>query len=161
MLKQKSLPALHALSGISPELCVQLLNEFNFDVVASGAEKSPHTSNPTALKLNWFDHSRKKAILFIPPPDEPIGQWLAKAIYESRKGATVIGLLPVRADKEYFHKYIQNIASEVRYIKDLPTPQRKNSRCSKPIAIVVFKEFKGTTRFTLAQSSGEITQFLN
>lgn len=42
--------------------------------------------------------------------------WIKKAYEESQKGATVVGLLPVRTDTKAFHKYIYNKA-EIRFIE--------------------------------------------
>lgn len=43
--------------------------------------------------------------------------WIKKAFSESRKGATVVALLPVRTDTVAFHKYIYNKATEIRFVK--------------------------------------------
>ena len=160
MHKQKTSTHQNPL-GIHTSLCAALHREFHFDVLARGADKTHRSTLPGALNLNWFDNSEKKAILFIPPSKEAIGKWLAKAIYESRKGATVIGLIPVCLEKDYFHKYIQNIASEVRFIKTPKTLRKKYPCTSKTMALVVFKSFKGTTKFTSANYNAEIISFLN
>ncbi len=151
---------------LSSELSTNLQKEFKFDVVASPGERLSSLSTPfqkedDALKKNWFDNSEKKSILFIPPADERMGRWLAKAVYESRKGATVIGILPLRADREWFHKYIQNVAAEVRFIKASNGSWPDITFLGAPLAVVVFKEFKGTTRFTTAGFNGEVTEHLN
>jgi len=167
MLKERLFELLTTLvPRIATELACNLHREFNFDVVASGGLKFSHLLNVShsedkALKLNWFDNSAKKSILFIAPLDEPVDRWLAKAIYESRKGATVVGILPVSADKEYFHKYIQNIAAEVRFIRVLKSDILRRAVSKDPIAVVVFKEFKGSTKFTSARFNGEVTEHLN
>ena len=167
MLKEYLLDILAAaVPGLALELSENLHREFNYDVVASPSEKIMQVLNPfekqdDALKKNWFEQSPKKSILFIAPPDERIGRWLAKAVYESRKGATVIGILPLRADKEWFHKYILGVAAEVRFVKLFKSSVLGIPIPCDPIAVVVFKHFKGTTRFTSARYNGEVTEHLN
>jgi len=41
-----------------------------------------------------------------PPYGRQIGRWVAKAYEESRKGATVVCLLPARTDTAWWHDYV-------------------------------------------------------
>lgn len=58
---------------------------------------------------------------FCNPPYSKIGQqdaWVRKCYEESRKpNTTVAALLPSRTDTKRFHKYIWNVADEVRFIE--------------------------------------------
>jgi len=51
-----------------------------------------------------------------PPYGRVIGAWIKKAHDESKRGATVVCLLPARTDTRWFHDYILGKA-EVRFVK--------------------------------------------
>jgi hypothetical protein len=146
------------------ELSVNLHREFEFDVVATGSgesDKSKNLPQEETIRKDWSAHSRKKSVLFIPTDLTEAGRWLAKAVYESRKGTTVIGILPVEVHKPWFHKYIQNVAAEVRFIT---VPKFKifgYPLFPETIAVVIYRPFKGVTSFTTANLKGEVTGHLN
>ena len=74
-----------------------------------------------------------------PPYGREIGKWVKKAYEESRKGCTVVCLLPSRTDTRRFHDYIYGKA-EIRFIKGrLKFGGCKNS-APFPSMIVVFRE---------------------
>lgn len=52
-----------------------------------------------------------------PPYGREIGKWVQKAWYEHEKnGNTIVMLLPVRTDTQWFHKYIYGKA-EIRFVR--------------------------------------------
>ena len=51
-----------------------------------------------------------------PPYGRPIGAWMAKAHQEAQKGATVVTLVPVRADTAWWHEHVLATGAEVRYV---------------------------------------------
>jgi hypothetical protein len=132
------------------ELSLNLHREFDFDVVATGSTAS---ANPNS--------SQQKSVLFIPADLKESGRWLAKAVYESRKGTTVIGILPVEIHKPWFHKYIQNVAAEVRFISMPRFTVLGYPFFAETIAVVIYRPFKGGTSFTTANMKGEVTGHLN
>lgn len=141
------------------ELAENLHKEFDFDLVTTGSKI--RRGIDTALQKDWVDHSKKKSILFIPTNKETIGKWLAKAVYEHRKGATVIGIIPVEMNKRWFHQYVQNVAAEVRYLKMPRFSFMGLSLLPENIAVVIYRLFKGFTSFTNADEQGKVTQHLN
>lgn len=167
MLKQR----LRLLSLLAPcfqkttlELSENLHREFGFDVVATGfnsSDKQHAASEEDTIRKDWSLHSTKKSVLFIPPDLKQIGRWLAKAVYESRKGTTVIGILPVEVNKGWFHKYIQNVAAEVRFINMPRFKVLGYPLFPETIAVVIYRPFKGTTSFTTANCKGEVNGHLN
>lgn len=50
-----------------------------------------------------------------PPYGRQIGRWVQKAYRESRRGATVVCLLPARTDTTWFHDYC--LHGEVEFLK--------------------------------------------
>lgn len=141
------------------ELSENLHKEFGFDVLATG---QPDTlKEEETIRKDWTGHSKEKSVLFIPSDLRQTGRWLAKAVYESRKGTTVIGILPVEIHKPWFHKYIQNVAAEVRFISIPRFRVLGYPLFPETIAVVVYRPFKGITSFTTANSRGEVTGHLN
>ena len=51
-----------------------------------------------------------------PPYGREVGKWVKKAYEESKKGVTVVGLLPARTDTRWFHEFIHGKA-EVRFLR--------------------------------------------
>jgi hypothetical protein len=141
------------------ELSENLHKEFGFDVVATGNPSS--FNQEETLRKDWTGHSRKKSVLFIPDDLKQSGRWLAKAVYESRKGTTVIGILPVEIHKPWFHKYIQNVAAEVRFISIPRFRVLGYPLFPETIAVVIYRPHKGITSFTIADAKGEVTGHLN
>lgn len=105
------------------DLFAKLYKEFNFtiDVAASHENhKLPryYTAEDDGLAQSWAGET-----VFCNPPysrktkDNPGQQaWIKKAYEESRKGATVVLLIPARTDTEAFHRYILPHA-EIRFLR--------------------------------------------
>ena len=69
-------------------------------------------------------------------------RWVKKAYEESRKGATVVMLLPARTDTRWFHEWVYERAAEIRFLRGrLRFGGAKNS-APFPSMIVVFRHEK-------------------
>lgn len=80
-----------------------------------------------------------------PPYGRVIGDWIAKAYEESRKGAQVVALIPARTDTRYWHDYVMR-ADEIRLVKGrLRFGDGKNS-APFPSAVVVWDMQDGQAR---------------
>ena len=74
-----------------------------------------------------------------PPYGREIGKWMKKAYESSKKGATVVCLVPARTDTAWWHDYAMN--GEIEFIRGrLKFGNSKNS-APFPSAIVVFGGF--------------------
>lgn len=51
-----------------------------------------------------------------PPYGREIGKWVQKAAEESRRGTTVVALLPARTDTKWWHEWVAPYA-ELRFVK--------------------------------------------
>jgi phage N-6-adenine-methyltransferase len=90
-----------------------------------------------ALVKNWSEASYRGAIWLNPPYGRTIKEWVAKADYESKQGATVVCLVPARTDTNWW--WDSCIHHEVRFIKGrLKFGGQKNS-APFPSAVVVMK----------------------
>jgi site-specific DNA-methyltransferase (adenine-specific) len=88
------------------DLYRQLDEEFHFDF-------DPCPNNPTfdGLKVEWGKSN------YVNPPYANKTPWILKAIEESRKGKTVVMLLPVDTSTRWFHDLILTYADEIRFIR--------------------------------------------
>jgi site-specific DNA-methyltransferase (adenine-specific) len=73
-----------------------------------------------------------------PPYGTAIGEWMKKAYMESRRGATVVCLIPARTDTRYWHSYAMR-AHEIRFIKGRVTFGDAISNAPFPSALVIFR----------------------
>lgn len=94
----------------------QLNAEFRFDLDLAASHDNylcPHyyTESHDALTRRWAPYS-----CWCNPPYKRLGPWVQKAYDESRKGATVVMLLPASTDSRWYHDIIQPHA-EVRFLR--------------------------------------------
>lgn len=103
----------------TPQAFFDKLNaEFNFDIDVCAADdtakcESYWTKEDDALSKDWFgwgiEHLDAHPVCFMNPPySRSIGKFVKKAYDESKKGSTVVALLPARTCTKWFHKYIWN-----------------------------------------------------
>ena len=72
----------------------------------------PPNADFNGLQIEWHSPS------FVNPPyNHETIKWCRKAVYEYKKGKTVIMLLAARTDTKWFHDYILPHASEIRFIR--------------------------------------------
>lgn len=93
----------------------QLHEEFGFTLDAAAEPSSAlcdkyFTEQDDALIQDWSNE-----IVFCNPPYSKLKQFAEKASAESRRGATVVMLVPARTDTQAFHNHLA--AGEVRFIK--------------------------------------------
>lgn len=74
-----------------------------------------------------------------PPYGREIGKWVRKAYEESKKGPTVVMLLPARTDTKWFHDYIYGKA-EIRFIRGRLKFGGGENSAPFPSMVVVFQE---------------------
>ena len=89
-----------------PDVFAKLDKEFHFtlDVCASRDNLGLIYFSPevNGLAQNWGTST----CFMNPPYGKEINEWVRKAFYASRSGATVVGLLPARTDTMWFHTYV-------------------------------------------------------
>jgi len=87
----------------------ELNREFWFEVDVCADMKNHkcskwYTEGQDGLKQEWYVQA--KTCWMNPPYGRTISDWIQKASEESKKGCTVVCLLPARTDTKYFHRYI-------------------------------------------------------
>jgi site-specific DNA-methyltransferase (adenine-specific) len=92
----------------TPDYIFKLLDdEFHFDLDAAASAENTKcakfiTEDEDALILPDWPGSR---IFLNPPYSKMLGRWIQKACEQSRRGKTVVCLVPARVDTKWFHKY--------------------------------------------------------
>lgn len=105
-------------SWSTPEwLYAELDREFRFEVDVAADEHNHlapayYDSQVDALQKQWAP-----ARCWMNPPYSDIGPWTKKAVEETHQGATVVGLLPVRADLAWFHRDVLDAGAEIRFVQ--------------------------------------------
>ncbi len=95
-----------------------LNKEFQFILDSAATDvtakcKQYFTPESDGLSQNWDCGG---AVFCNPPYGKEIGKWVKKAYEESRKGITIVLLIPARTDTSYFHDYIYGKA-EIRFVR--------------------------------------------
>ena len=103
--------------GTPHDLFRELNHEFGFtvDVCASDGHEmvAKHfTPEQDGLMQDWAD----EVCWMNPPYGKTIGHWMRKAMEESKRGATVVALVPARTDAGWFHDFVKGEA-EIRYLR--------------------------------------------
>jgi site-specific DNA-methyltransferase (adenine-specific) len=141
----------------TPQKLFDLLDaEFHFNVDA--AANSENTKCPVFMD-NALDApiwTTTKETFFLNPPYSKIGLFIKKSYEESLKGATVVCLIPVRSDTDYWHTFVMR-AEEIRFIlhrlkfdlpKELQGEDYKLNSAPFPSCIVVFRNHCGSTKIS-------------
>ena len=114
----------------------KLNEEFNFDLDPCCNNLNAKCKNYYAkngLERPWFG-----TVFMNPPYGKEITKWVERAYKESKRGVTVVCLIPSRTDTRWWHRYVMK-ADEIRFIKGrLKFGDAKNS-APFPSALVVFR----------------------
>jgi site-specific DNA-methyltransferase (adenine-specific) len=125
------------------ELFNKLNDEFNFTLdpccTKENAKCERHyTIAEDGLKQSW----KFERVFMNPPYGDEIGKWIRKAYMEgTTKGRAdvVVCLIPAGTDTKYWHEYIFDKASEIRFLKGRVKFVGGKFTAPFPSAIVVYK----------------------
>lgn len=93
--------------------------------------KRHYTPDENGLMQEWG------GVVFMNPPYGDIKAWMAKALSESKKGATVVCLVPSRTSTAWWHDYAMK--GEIRFIRGRIKFVGEKHNAPFPSAIVVFR----------------------
>lgn len=120
------------------ELFNELNDEFHFTLDAAASEENTKCWYYYDKETNGLKHPWSTRTFVNPPYGRSVGNWVAKAYQEHKKGCTVVMLLAARTDTKWFHAFIYKKA-EIRFIKGrLKFGKSKNS-APFPSMIVIWK----------------------
>ena len=123
--------------------------EFTFTLDAAALQSSalctnwygpnhPEENRRDAFSQDWHQDAGEGAIWLNPPYGKTIKEWMKKADEESKKGATVVCLVPSRTDTAWFHDHC--IHHEVRYIRGRLKFGNAKNAAPFPSALVVMRK---------------------
>lgn len=104
----------------------QLYKEFCFDF-----DPCPLNSDIDNLHVEWGKSN------FVNPPYSNIGAWVEKCYLESKKGKTVVLLIPSRTDTKYWHDCVMK-AKEIRFCRGRLKFSGSKNNAPFPSCIVIF-----------------------
>jgi len=139
----------------TPQELFDILNaEFGFDLDPCATHENAKcdfyfTKEENGLSIPW--HKVANTVFMNPPYGREIGKWVKKAYNESKKGITVVCLIPARTDTSYWHDYCMK--GEIRFIRGRLKFKGYNSKgkyvinqpATFPSAIVIFKSKNSQT----------------
>lgn len=111
---------------------------FTLDAAASAENakcKRFFTKEMDALTRSWGTHT----VFCNPPFGRVIRDWMEKALDASRRGATVVMLVPARTDTSWFHEVAMRHASKVIFIRGRLKFGGSQHPAPFPCIIVVFR----------------------
>lgn len=107
--------------------------KFTLDVCATPQNarcENYFTTRENGLLQEW------SGCCWMNPPFGDQAKWVKKAYRESRRGVTVVCLLPTRTNTEWWHNYCMK--GEVRFIRGRPKFGNAKYGTPQPLAIVIF-----------------------
>jgi len=137
------------------EIFVPLNKEFNFTLDVCATKQNAkcqafYTKEDDGLNKDWV------GVCWMNPPFGKVMQkWVAKAFVESRKNATVVMLIPVRSNTNWWHKYVMQ--GEIRFIRGEVTFKGHKNGLWQPMCIIVFKNNKDAPQ-DIKEQNGHIAQ---
>lgn len=113
-----------------------LNNEFHFDLDVCATNENAkvdrfYTDQDDGLRQPW------RGTCWMNPPFGSQGQWVRKAYQESRRGCTVVCLLPARTNTNWWHDYCMK--GEIRFIRGRPVFKGAVHGLPQPLAVVIFR----------------------
>jgi phage N-6-adenine-methyltransferase len=132
------------------DLFERLNQEFGFTLdLAADATNAKcctyYTAEANALMLPWY------GVCWGNPPygsrRHRLSDWVRKAYRETQKpNCTVVMLIPARTNTRWWHDYCMK-ADEVRFLNGRPRFGDAKHGLPQPLAIIVFRQHPGATRF--------------
>lgn len=132
----------------SDNIFVPLNNEFQFTLDVAASKRNAkciqyYTENDNGLIQNWGQN-----ICWMNPPfGRQMKLWVEKAYRASLNGATVVCLLPVRSNTNWWHDYCMK--GEIRFIRGEVKFKGQKNGLWLPLAIVIFKRKSAISMRTL------------
>lgn len=121
----------------------ELDRDFNFTLDPCATEENAKcdkyfTNEEDGLIQDWSND----VVFMNPPYGRDIKHWIKKAYESHLQGATVVCLIPARTDTTYWHDYIFNKATDIRFLRGRVKFGDSKNSAPFPSAIVVYKGVK-------------------
>ena len=115
-----------------------LHEEFSFRLDVCATQENAKCDDYLSVGDNALSVPWRGPAWMNPPYGREIGKWVRKAYEESRRGVTVVCLLPSRTDTRWWHDYVME-ADEIRFIRGRLHFDGHKNGAPFPSAVVVFR----------------------
>lgn len=134
--------------------------EFDFDLDVAATSKNKKCSiyfdlENDGLKQDWHNLS-SSACWMNPPYGGHTGNWIQKALEESKLGATVVCLIVSSTDRSYWHNFIFPCASQIRFIRGRLKFGEAKTTAPFASAIVIFSPKKYDDKIVFYKTSRDV-----
>jgi len=99
-----------------PDVFRPLDAEFGFTLDVAASDTNAMCDRFFTIADNGLAQSWGSQVCWLNPPYSEVGKWIERAHEASRKGATVVCLVPSRTDTKWWHSHAIH-ADEIRWIK--------------------------------------------
>lgn len=120
--------------------------EFNFQLDAAASEENKKCPEYFSLENNAMNNTWGERTVWLNPPyggakENSLKSWIKKALAESKKGSTVVMLIPARTNTDWFHDICLKYG-EVRFVKGRPKFGGAKHGLPQPLCYVIFRPEK-------------------
>ena len=121
----------------------ELDRDFNFTLDPCATEENAKCDKYFTIEDDGLIQDWSSEIVFMNPPSgRHIKYWIKKAYESHLQGATVVCLIPARTDTTYWHDYIFNKATDIRFLRGRVKFGDSKNSAPFPSAIVVYEGVK-------------------
>ena len=118
------------------ELFDPLNSEFRFTVDVCATKENTKCRRYFSPEGDGLLQDWGGEVCWMNPPFGEQKRWVIKAHEESKRGATVVCLLPARTNTNWFHDYC--LKGEVRFVRGRPKFKGAEHGLPQPLMIVIF-----------------------
>lgn len=112
-------------------------DEFGFTLDVCSTHENTKCANHYTLVEDGLKQEWSGVCWMNPPYGAQLAKWVKKCHDEAKRGAIVVGLIPVRSNTSYWHDYI--MGNEIRFIRGYPKFGNAKQGLKAPLAVVVWR----------------------
>ena len=115
--------------------------EFSFTLDPCSTHENHKCDKYFTIEDNGLEQDWSNDVVFMNPPyGGHTGDWIKKALDESKKGAVVVCLIVSSTDRSYWHDYVFPYASQIRFIRGRLKFGNAKSTAPFASALVIFSQ---------------------
>lgn len=139
----------------TPQLFFERLDkEFNFTLDVCATDHSAKCRRYFTPETDGLSQTWDGVCWMNPPYGTEIADWMRKAYEESRRGATVVCLVPSRTDTNWWHEWAMK-AEEIRFVRGRLKFEGAETSAPFPSAVVVLRPgYEASPRITGVRADG-------
>jgi len=119
------------------DLWKPLNDEFGFTLDVCSTHENAKCANHYTLAEDGLAQQWSGVCWMNPPYGAQLARWVKKCHDESKRGALVVALIPVRSNTSYWHNYV--IGHEIRFVRGYPKFGNAKQGLKAPLAVVVYR----------------------